>query len=84
MESIDYRLDVFALSDNEDLVRGSLTGKGNPGYRSTATMAAEAALALALERDKLTPSSGILTPAAGLGLGVRKRLKTAGVELAME
>ena len=84
MESLDYRLDVFARSENQDHVRGSLTGKGHPGYRSTATMAAESALALALDRDKLTEFSGILTPAAGLGLGVRDRLKTAGIELAMD
>ncbi len=84
MESIDYRIDLFARSEKEDQVRGSVTGKGHPGYRSTATMAAESALALALDRDRLTPFSGILTPAAGLGLGVRDRLKTAGIELSID
>jgi short subunit dehydrogenase-like uncharacterized protein len=83
MEAIDYRIDVFARSEKEDRVRGSVTGKGHPGYRSTATIAAESALALAADREQLTPFGGILTPAVGLGLGVRDRLKTAGIELAM-
>ncbi len=84
MERMDYRLDVFARSERDDLVRGSLSGRGHPGYRSTATMAAEAALALSLDRDQLPPFCGIVTPATGLGLAVRERLKTAGVELAID
>ncbi|MDJ0867348.1 MAG: saccharopine dehydrogenase NADP-binding domain-containing protein [Myxococcota bacterium] len=84
MEQMDYRLDVFAASEAGDRVSGRLTGRGHPGYRSTATMAAEAALALALDREHLPPCAGIVTPAAGLGLFVRERLKTAGIELTME
>ncbi len=84
MDGMDYRLDVFALSEREDLVEGRLLGKGHPGYKSTATMAAEAALALALDRDRLPEFDGIVTPATGLGLAIRDRLKTAGIELAME
>ena len=81
---MDYRLDVFARSEKDHLVRGCLTGQGHPGYRSTGTMAAEAALALALDRERLPDFTGIVTPATGLGLAVRDRLKTAGIELSME
>ncbi len=84
LDGMDYRLDVLALSERDDLVRGRLFGRGHPGYKSTATMAAEASLALALDRDRLPPFDGIVTPATGLGLGIRDRLKTAGVEMAME
>ena len=47
-------------------------------------MSAEAALALALDREKLTEFGGIVTPAVGLGLGVRDRLETAGIEMSIE
>ena len=84
MAGMDYRLDVFAVSPTGDPVRGSVTGRGHPGYRSTAAMSAEAALALAIDREKLPAFTGIVTPATGLGLGIRDRLKTAGIELAIE
>ena len=66
------------------MVRGSVTGRGRPGYEPKATMAAESALSLALDRAGLTPFSGILTPAAGLGFGVCERLETAPIELAID
>ncbi|MDJ0852495.1 MAG: saccharopine dehydrogenase NADP-binding domain-containing protein [Myxococcota bacterium] len=83
LDGMDYWLDVFALSERDDLVHGRLFGRGHPGYKSTATMAAEAALALTLDRDRLPAFDGIVTPATGLGLAVRDRLKTAGLEMAM-
>ncbi len=84
LERMDYRLDVFAASERGDLVRGQLLGRGHPGYRSTATVAAESALALAIDRDRLPAFAGILTPATALGLPVLDRLKTAGIELVMD
>ena len=34
--------------------------------------------------DMCPAFDGIVTPATGLGLGIRDRLKTAGIEMAME
>ena len=84
MEGMDYRLDIFAVAETGDIVRGFLTGRGHAGYRSTAAMAAESALALAIDRDRLPHFAGIVTPASGLGLGIRERLKAGGIELAMD
>ena len=84
MDALDYRLDLVARSEKDDIVRARVHGRGHPGYRSTATMAAEAALALALDRDRLPSFAGILTPATGLGLAIRERLKTAGLEMAVD
>jgi short subunit dehydrogenase-like uncharacterized protein len=47
-------------------------------------MTAEAGLALALDRDRLPGFDGTVTPATGLGLAIRDRLKTAGIELEIE
>ena len=84
MEAMDYQLDVFAEGDSGELVRGRVTGRGHAGYRSTAAMAAESALALALDRDALPDFAGIVTPATGFGLALRDRLKTAGIELVVD
>jgi short subunit dehydrogenase-like uncharacterized protein len=84
LDGTDYRLDIFALSESDEIVRGTLHGRGHPGYKSTATMAAEAGLALALDRDRLPAFTGIVTPATGLGLAIRARLKTAGIEMAVD
>jgi short subunit dehydrogenase-like uncharacterized protein len=52
---------------------------GDPGYGSTATMAAEAALCLAFDRDRLPPRAGVLTPAVALGDVLLQRLRRAGI-----
>lgn len=52
---------------------------GDPGYTETAKMAAESALCLARDRDRLPERSGVLTPAAAMGQPLLERLQRAGI-----
>ena len=54
---------------------------GDHGYKGTAQMAIEAALCLALARDRCDASGGVLTPAVGLGDVLVDRLENSGMEL---
>jgi short subunit dehydrogenase-like uncharacterized protein len=46
-------------------------------------MMGESALAVALERDRLPPRAGVLSPAGGLGLPLVERLRAAGMTFAV-
>ncbi|WAJ46837.1 trans-acting enoyl reductase family protein [Mycobacterium sp. Aquia_216] len=50
-------------------------------YHATSLMLAESGLALALDRDRLSPLRGVLTPAAAMGDALLARLQAAGVSL---
>jgi len=52
---------------------------GDPGYGETSKMIAEAALALALDEDRLPPHVGIVPPAAAIGNVLIDRLVRAGI-----
>lgn len=52
---------------------------GDPGYEETAKMAAESALCLAFDGDRLPESSGIVTPAQAMGQPLLERLQKAGI-----
>ena len=52
---------------------------GDPGYGETAKMAAEAALCLAFDRDRLPDVAGVLTPAIAMGDVLIERLQKAGL-----
>lgn len=52
---------------------------GDPGYDETARMAGETALCLALQRDKLPRTAGVLTTAAAGGDVLLARLQAAGL-----
>lgn len=54
---------------------------GDPGYEETAKMLAESALCLALDAD-LPPHTGVVTPAAGMGHALIRRLDRAGMRFA--
>jgi short subunit dehydrogenase-like uncharacterized protein len=47
-------------------------------------MFAEAALTLALDRDKLPDRNGILTPASAMGDALTERLRAAGMTIEAE
>ncbi|GAB89105.1 saccharopine dehydrogenase family protein [Gordonia rhizosphera] len=61
--------------------RSEMRAQGDPGYKATAMMIAESALALALERDRLPNLTGVLTPAAAMGDVLVERLRDAGCTL---
>lgn len=59
------------------LIRGAVSGNGDPGYAATSRMLGESALCLALDPRKT--DGGLLTPAAALGDQLVTRLAGAGV-----
>eukprot|EP01034_Spumella_vulgaris_P022746 gene22746-28904_t len=66
-------------------VTGGVTAlHGDPGYRQTAKMIAETAVSLALDRDTLPLTYGVLTPASALGGVLRERLNKRGVEFFLD
>ena len=61
-----------------------VAAQGDPGYKATAMMLGEAALTLALDRDKLPDRHGILTPASAMGDALTDRLRAAGMTIEAE
>ncbi len=54
---------------------------GDPGYGETSKMIAEAALTLALDRERLPATGGVLTTATAMGEPLVERLRAAGVTI---
>ncbi|MCA9535128.1 MAG: saccharopine dehydrogenase NADP-binding domain-containing protein [Myxococcales bacterium] len=52
---------------------------GDPGYDETSKMIAESALCLVLDRDKLPPHTGVITPAMAMGNALIERLRAQGI-----
>ena len=59
-------------------------GKSDPGYGETAKMLGESALCLALDRERLPPQTGVLTPASAMGEPLLERLRAAGMVFTVE
>ncbi|MEM9999019.1 MAG: saccharopine dehydrogenase NADP-binding domain-containing protein [Bacteroidota bacterium] len=72
-----FRL-TFHATSGDQTVTAKIEG-GDPGYTETAKMLAEAALALAFDRDTLPETAGLLTPASALGLPYLQRLQQQGI-----
>ncbi len=72
-----FKVHFIAESEGR-VVQTQVTG-GEPGYSETAKMISESALALAFDRDKLAPHTGVVTPAAGIGQPLIDRLERAGI-----
>ena len=58
-----------------------MSQQGDPGYKATSVLLGESGLALALDRDKLSELTGVLTPAAAMGDALLARFPAAGVSL---
>jgi short subunit dehydrogenase-like uncharacterized protein len=74
-----YHLDVRATDVSGATLDVVVEADGHPGYKSTATMLGEAALALADPSAPIPDGAGFLTPATALGLGVLDRFEAAGL-----
>lgn len=74
-----YRLDVRATDARGGTQDVVVEAAGHPGYKSTATMVGEAALALADPDSGVPDGAGFLTPATALGLAVIDRMAEAGL-----
>lgn len=80
-ESGHYTVETYATTTTGTRYRAVMSQKGDPGYKATAVLLGESALALALDRDKLSDLRGVLTPAAAMGDALLTRLPAAGVTL---
>ena len=79
-----YGLRARALGPAGEEVHASLRAEGHPGYRSTAKMIVEAALALAFDEDRLPQIFGAVTPATALGLAAFDRLREGQMEFSVD
>ena len=61
-----------------------VTGNRDPGYAGTAKMLSESALSLLLEKESIPDTSGVLTPASGIGNVIVARLNDKGIVFKIE
>ena len=80
LDDVDYRLALVARSTSGQRAVATLRGQGNPGYRSSPKILAEAAIAL-VHGDRVPDRYGVLTPATGLGLSLVDRFPLVGLQL---
>ena len=78
MDSGRFRSEVLTVTSSGDRAQAVIAADGDPGYKATAVMFGESALALALEAEKLPDRAGVLTPATGIGSMLAGRLRAAG------
>ena len=75
LDEWSYRIDVHAVTASGDSADVTVEALGHPGYKSTATLIGEAALAIAAIA---TPRAGYVTPATVLGVHDLDRFTEAG------
>lgn len=73
-----FVMDITARTSTGALYRTRVAADKDPGYTGTAVMIGQAALALALDEDRLPARSGVLTPATALGGVLIERLVEQG------
>lgn len=72
-------------SGKEVILKGHIhAANGDPGYRQTAKMAAETALALKQDKTQLPSIFGVLTPSVAIGSQLIHRLGLKGVHFSVE
>jgi short subunit dehydrogenase-like uncharacterized protein len=72
-----FRVTFVADSERERLV--TRVSGGEPGYTETAKMVSECALSLVVDRERLPPRTGVLTPVLAFGEVLLDRLVRAGL-----
>lgn len=80
LDEWSYHLDVHAVTASGDTADVSVEALGHPGYKSTATLVGEAALAIA---SMAAPRAGYVTPATVLGVDDLDRFAEAGAHFAV-
>jgi short subunit dehydrogenase-like uncharacterized protein len=76
LDEWSYRIDVHAVTAAGDTADVTVEALGHPGYKSTATLVGEAALAIA---STGAPRAGYQTPATVLGTADLERFGHAGI-----
>jgi short subunit dehydrogenase-like uncharacterized protein len=82
MDNGGFRCELVATGERGTVQRGRIADRGDPGNRATTKMVCEAALALALDGERLPHAGslgGVLTPATALGEVLAGRLRQAGM-----
>ena len=74
-----FRMEIHTWTSAGRHYRARVAAQGDPGYQATAVMMGEAALALALDQERLPGRAGVLTPATALGTVLTDRLRAAGM-----
>ncbi|ALG85825.1 saccharopine dehydrogenase family protein [Gordonia phthalatica] len=77
-ETGNFVTQTFTTTTSGRRYRSQMRAHGDPGYKATAVMLGESALALALDRDDLPDRAGVLTPAVAMGDVLIDRLQAAG------
>ncbi len=78
MDRGSFRSDIHSLTSGGARLHGVVAAQGDPGYKATAVMLGESALALAFDGSRLPDRAGVLTPATGIGTVLAERLRSAG------
>lgn len=79
-----YKVQTYTTTTTGARYLATMSQSGDPGYKATSVMLGECALALALDRDKLSDLHGVLTPAAAMGDALLARFPEAGISLDSE
>jgi short subunit dehydrogenase-like uncharacterized protein len=74
-----FRMEIHTRTSTGARYRAKVAAQGDPGYAATAVMMGEAALCLALDRERLPARGGVLTPATAMGTVLVDRLRAAGM-----
>ncbi len=77
-ENGHFRIETHAQTVDGGRYVCRIAAKGDPGYKATAVMFGESALALALDGERLPDRAGVLTPASAIGATLADRLRRAG------
>ena len=73
-----FRIETHARTAAGGRLVCRIAAQGDPGYKATAVMFGESALALAFDGARLPRAAGVLTPATALGAPLVERLRAAG------
>jgi short subunit dehydrogenase-like uncharacterized protein len=73
-----FHSEVHTATSGGRRMQAVIAADGDPGYKATAVMFGESALALAVDGEKLPDRAGVLTPATAIGSVLSGRLRTAG------
>jgi len=79
-----FRVEISTRTTSGRRYTAVVAGRGDPGYAATAVLLGESGLCLALDRDRLPPGGGVLTPATALGDALADRLRAAGLTLEVQ
>jgi short subunit dehydrogenase-like uncharacterized protein len=76
-----YKVETYTTTTDGRRYMATMSQRRDPGYAATAVMGGESALCLAVDRERLSPLCGVLTPAAAMGDALLARLPAAGVTI---